>query len=175
MGKQSVNRLANTSVQRQTAPVLYAPPFIPNVLRVEPQSAFTITADSQPDIDNWGPDSYWSCQDYITWHKLNVQAYGVDTANQKFVAAWQKLDAFDADYNWCKYESYFVDYFEGYGLKVGNILSSIWLSIGNIGSAVGNTTEGIKNLTEILKWLLPIVLLIGLTIVSIWAFKKYAQ
>ena len=29
-----------------------------------------ITENSVPNMDDWGWDNYWNCQDWIEWHKI---------------------------------------------------------------------------------------------------------
>lgn len=40
---------------------------------------YTITADSKPDFDDWGPDDYWSLKDWVDWHKALVNKYSDKT------------------------------------------------------------------------------------------------
>lgn len=140
--------------------------------------AFVITADSVPVPDGWGWGDYWSCAEYVQWHKLNVQAYGSDVANQKFVSAWSSISGIlstDHNYNWCKYDRSFADYFAAYGIDVGNILSNAVTAAGNIVNAAGNVTQGVSNTTQLLKWALPVALVIALIIASMWAYNKFAR
>lgn len=58
--------------------------------------AYTITAESKPDYDDWGPDDYWSLEDWITWHKALVKKYGKSDkfgsqkADTEWLTAWNK-------------------------------------------------------------------------------------
>lgn len=137
--------------------------------------AFEIVADSIPAKDNWGWQPYWSCQEYQLWHKLNVDAYGADVANKKFIAAWSELDSFDHNYNWCKYDSDFTNYFKRYGIDVGNWISNIFNAGSNVIDAAGSITQSASNTAKLFKWIIPLAVLIALAIASVWAYKKYAQ
>lgn len=135
--------------------------------------SFTITADSIPARDTWGWAPYWSCTQYRQWHELNVNAYGAQTANQKFIDAWSQLDAFDSNFNWCKYDSDFANYFESYGIDVGHILSHAINSAGDVVDAAGNVVDSANNTTNVLKWLLPMVVIIAAIIALNYAYKKF--
>jgi hypothetical protein len=132
-----------------------------------------ITAASIPDYDGWGPDTYWSCSDWITWHKALVQEYGLENANTIAQEAWNKQDAFEHNYNWCKYNQEFVSYFKSVGLGADQSFASLaWEGIHNVADAGLNVTGGIKNVSVILKKLLPILLLVAAIIAIIYVSKK---
>lgn len=137
--------------------------------------SFQITADSIPQRDTWGWEPYWSCEEYMQWHKLNVQQYGADVANQKFVSAWSELDTFDHNYNWCKYNREFTAYFKSYGIDVGNILSDIVTAGGNVVDSVTNVTQAASNTTQMLRWIIPVAVIAALIIAGMWAYKNFAK
>ena len=43
-----------------------------------------------PVLDGWGWDDYWSADEWLTWHRAMVSAYGLAVANAKFLAAWNE-------------------------------------------------------------------------------------
>jgi len=69
----------------------------------------------------------------------------------------------------------FADYFAAYGIDVGNILSNAVTAAGNIVNAAGNVTQGVSNTTQLLKWALPVALVIALIIATIWAYNNFAR
>jgi hypothetical protein len=134
-----------------------------------------ITADSVPVFDAWGFGDYWSCDEWKLWHKLNVDAYGAATANNKFITAWNQQDAFASPYNWCKYESNFTSYFKGYGIDLGHIISDGVIIVGNAVEATGSVVDSAGNTASILKWAIPLAVIIALIIASMWAYKNFAK
>ena len=36
--------------------------------------------EATPDYDGWGPDSWWTAQDWLTWHRSLKSKYGLDKA-----------------------------------------------------------------------------------------------
>jgi hypothetical protein len=136
---------------------------------------FSITADSTPALDTWGWADYWSCQEWMQWHRLNVQAYGRDVANSKFISAWSAQDAFASPYNWCKYDSGFTNYFKQQGIDLGNIFSQVINAAGNVVDAASNVTQTASNATDVLKWALPLAVIAALIIAGMWGYKTFAK
>lgn len=135
--------------------------------------AFTITADSTPDFDNWGWDDYWTCSDWMRWHQLNVTSYGRTVANDKFVQQWAAQDGFMAPYNWCKYDSDFAGYFQAQGIDVGWLFSHLVVTAQNVGDNVLSSTEdlssGLNRITTLVKYVSPFAA-IG---AGVWAIDKW--
>lgn len=129
----------------------------------------TITADSVPDYDAWGPDDYWSCSDWIQWHRELVKRYGKEQANVIWISAADKT-SFGGHEEFCRYDSSFANYFKQNGIDVGNILSHIANTgsnvVENIGDAAGTTTK-------ILKWLIPTAIVLAVIGVFIYFGNKY--
>jgi hypothetical protein len=129
--------------------------------------AFIITADSVPVPMGAIPGGGWSCADYVQWHQLNVSAYGLETANTKMLQAWGELSFWDWNYSWCKYNGSFANYFKSVGLDPNDFFSNVYNGVGNIGDAVNNSTA-------VLKWLVPLLLIIAAIILITWAYKNFA-
>lgn len=47
-----------------------------------------ITADSTPDYDEWGPDTYWRCQDWVDWYSALEARDGSQKADRTWARAW---------------------------------------------------------------------------------------
>jgi hypothetical protein len=86
-----------------------------------------ITYTSTPDYDEWGYDTSWTCDDYMTWHKAMVLAYGAEMAS----LIWLKYWAYNANgvptgfdsTDWCSSSPTFAAYFQSYGIDIGNSYS----------------------------------------------------
>ena len=127
---------------------------------------------STPDYDGWFYDSWWTPQDWITWHKSLKAQYGLDEANSRFIIAWEKqgvgaspLDArsFDVTFqNYAKANGFYDGLYYGLGALVK--------PIGAVTSVVSGASEGVASIGSLSKYLLPIA---GLAL-AYFAFMAYA-
>lgn len=136
----------------------------------------TITADSQPDYDSFGIDSYWSCNEWIQWH-IALKAKNAATANEIWQTAWDKQDSFEHDYNWCKYSGVFNKYVRENNLDatwwLPNILNSAADSAENLANSVTSSTQAAENVGKVLKYLLPTVVILASIGVLVYAAKQF--
>lgn len=137
----------------------------------------TITADSIPDYDSWGPDTYWSCNDWISWHVELKKKYGKDVANKTWQSAWDKQDSFEHNYNWCKYSGVFNKYVQAEGLDatwwLPNILNAAGDATENLASGVTNSAQAAENVAKVLKYLLPTVVILAAIGVLVYVAKQF--
>ena len=138
---------------------------------------FNITAESTPVYDGFGFADYWSCTDWTYWHSLLKAKFGKVQADQTWLQAWNKQDAFESNYNWCKYSSSFNSYVNSENLPVTHLLSDVisgGTKVGEnlIGTAV-QTSKVPLNVASILKWLIPTLLIIGVIGALIYFAKRY--
>lgn len=61
--------------------------------------AYTITADSTPLFDGWGPDDYWSVSDWQVWYDALVAKYGAEQGSRKWLDAWWQQSSFASPVN----------------------------------------------------------------------------
>lgn len=125
-----------------------------------------ITADSIPDLDGWGWDTYWGCNQWVQWHKANRQKYGLQQANDKFVRFWNQ-QGFGAHALGCRtIDSPFRKYVRRVGLweavwEGAEGLKLILQPAGQIlqtGGAVGQGIgQGLEVTSQALKYIIPIV------------------
>lgn len=112
---------------------------------------YDITADSTPDYDEWGPDSYWSCQDWITWHKALKAKYGADEAKSRFASAWGKRSAFGHELTCSLSDTDFISYFKSQGFTwdaSGSFILSVREAVKSTGKIIEHTTKSAENLTK---------------------------
>lgn len=132
-----------------------------------------LTADSQPDFDNWGPDSYWSCAAFQQWYVLMEAKYGAAYAKPKFLSAYDTAWTFGSYHQGCCWDSNFRNFFKSKDIDLDTLFCSlvkpIFDSAGNLVDTVSNTSEGVKNTSSVFKVLLPFAF-IG---VSIWAVDRF--
>ena len=122
-----------------------------------------ITADSEPDYDSWGPDSYWSCSEWVAWHKALVKKYGRVEANAKWKLAWDKQDPFEHGISTCRYDSQVVQYLLSQGIDIRSFASAILLPLFETAANVADTTidasKGIDGTIKVLRGLLPLAVI----------------
>lgn len=140
--------------------------------------ASSITADSEPDFDNWGPDDWWSCDIWMLYHQLNVQKYGQEIANQRFREQWAKQDEWTHPMIYCKFDSSFINYFKAQGIEGGWLISNLVVAAENVAnnledSAV-NTSDLLATLTSAAKVVAPFALVgAGLYSVDRWVYPIF--
>lgn len=134
--------------------------------------------EATPDYDEWGWDSYWSADDWLTWLHALQQKYGRRIAADKFAAAWNGrtgwFESFgDVRAGWLVTNTSFRKEVGKYELTNGiNLLDSIQNTspgsglLGGAGDVVdaaggglSNVAGSVNNTTKTLKYLLPIVLI----------------
>lgn len=129
----------------------------------------TIDADSLPIYDTWynwwNNNEVWTCQIWQLWFDLNNQKYGLQSAQNKFVNAWNKSDNWGGYGNLgmgnkCGMDCDFVNYFRLKGLDVatfGTVTTCTLISVpSNLLDAASATTKGIKDTANVFSSLFPI-------------------
>ena len=121
-------------------------------------NAASIMAYSSPAT----PDT-WSCEDWKVRHQMMVKKYGRDRANSLFKSAWEKQSGWDYHFNFCKYNTDWVNYFASQGLDMRSILSTIFTGgtelLDNTLNTVNSTVEATGSLAKSAKFILPVALI----------------
>jgi hypothetical protein len=123
---------------------------------------YEITADSVPDYDEWGPDSYWACTDWVKWHKVLKAKYGADDAKSRFGTAWGKRSAFGHELSCSLSDTDFINYFKSEGftwntsgsmiLSTGQAVKSVAKAVDNVAKATENLTKSASNISKYLLY-----------------------
>jgi len=129
-------------------------------------------AGSTPDYDDWFWDSWWTPQDWITWHKSLKSQYGLDEANSRFINAWAKQGVGASPIDARSFDVTFQNYAKANGFYDGLYygLGALVKPIGAVTSAVSGASEGVAAIGSLTKYLLPIA---GLAL-AYFAFMAYA-
>lgn len=144
---------------------------------------YIITADSKPDLDEWGWDDYWTILHWIDWHKKMKAKYGLNEANKTFMYWWDQqtigasiLDArsFNTDFrNYAKKNGFFDALFGGASvLKVIGAGSDVISGGSEVASSV---VQAGVNVGKMLKWVVPTLLITALAGLGIYAYKQYLK
>lgn len=153
---------------------------------------YIITADSHPDLDDWGLDDYWGPENWIDWHKKMKTSYGLDEANKRLVTAYHEATFGAASFDWRTFNSTFKKYakdngfydalYDGLGGLLGKVSSVIATGtqqtanaaekvIDTAGNVVDNAGDALSNTTSVLKWVIPVIVILVLIGVGMY-FKK---
>lgn len=141
---------------------------------------FTITADSVPDLDEWGWDDYWKINDWITWHKAMKKKYGKDYANTKFLQWWGKqttganpLDArsFNSDFRKYAKDNGFLNALYADAPIIQPIGAGTDI-ISGASDVVSNVGETVVSASKVVKILVPVLLVAGFFLLIMYAYKQ---
>ena len=106
-----------------------------------------ILCTSEPNYDNWGPDQYWSCIDWINYHKTLKTCYSQAEANTIWVNKLSQYSLFGHEWNCMNFDNSFIDYAQSQGIDAG-----IFGTVYNSGSgAVNNAATSLEFLTKLIK------------------------
>ncbi len=130
-----------------------------------------ITADSKPDFDEWGPDNYWSCEEWIYWHGTLKKKYGAVEANSKWLTAWDSQSADEHNYNWCKYSTEFNNFLKREGIKgASNLLANSIVSATDI---IENTGNAARKATKTVDFLIPVIVILVIALAATYVYKNF--
>jgi hypothetical protein len=129
---------------------------------------------------NWF-DTVWNCNDWIVWHQSMVKKYGTASANTKWLKDWNNLATGSSAID-CRS---FNTAFRTYAKKVG-LYDSLYSGLGVIAEPIGAGTDiigGVSNAAsglggavgttgKILKIAIPLLVIIAIVFVVIYANKK---
>lgn len=144
---------------------------------------WNITSDSEPDLDSWGFDDYWTVNEWVEWHKKMKAKFGLQKANMIFIEWWKKQTVGANPLNNrtnANFKKYAKD--NGFLSSIYSELEKTALSIVSPGFQVTksalntatNAAAAAENTSKVLKWLLPTLLIVAAAGLSIWAYNKYA-
>lgn len=118
-------------------------------------------ADSKPDYDGWGPDSWWTANDWMTWHRSLKARFGLDDANVRFVNAWQQQGALSAPLDARSFDTNFRDY-----AKANGFFDALYYGLGALAKPIGATTDvitgvtqGVSTVANLAKFVIPVAAL----------------
>lgn len=156
-------------------------PYIPTAPINDPTNP-----DAIPDLDDWGPDTYWEAADWITWHRAMVQKYGLDKANQAFVSYWQTQTFGAEPINARSFDESFRAYARANGfldsLYSGSdviaeplgVVTDIFSGASNLSGSIPQLGAAAKNIVQTVAVAWPLIV-IGAVLIYGQQAKKSAQ
>lgn len=124
--------------------------------------------NSVPDYDEWGKDSYWSCDDWMRWHGLLKEHFGAEKARYIWNYAYKQGTMFAAHGDCRTFNSNFrayaqknnLDTYAGTGIlgPVLNVFGGALDLIDGIGDTISGVAGGIGKAGRVVKVILPLAL-----------------
>lgn len=105
-----------------------------------------INWNSVPDYDEWGYDNFWSCDDWITWHKKLVLHFGEATATEIWNYAFKQTTNLSSNLNCSSFNSAFRDYAKKHDLKPNkDIATQIFGTVTDVTTGALDTTSEVAS------------------------------
>jgi hypothetical protein len=152
---------------------------------------WNINANSVPDLDDWGWDDYWSCPEWIQWHKAMVSQYGAYQANEKFLTEWNKQSIGAHALDCRSFNSEFREYTKAVGLHdalyngallakplgiTTDAVTTATSAASDVVQAGGDLIQGVAqgagSLGKSLKYVIPVLLIVALGVIGFIIYKK---
>jgi hypothetical protein len=145
-----------------------------------------ITWNSVPDYDEWGIDTSWNCNDWISWHKRLSEHFGEGTATEIWNYAFSKSTDLSSNLDCSSFNTDFRNYVKQHGLKPNSdlitetlgtttdILSGALGTTSNVASGVFGTVNSFFG-GEGLKKTINIVLIVGGIIGVAYVYKAFKK
>lgn len=138
-----------------------------------------ITADSIPNHDGWGPDTYWSCLDWIDWHKALIYKNGKESADKIWATHYDQSSWGAHEIKCATYNDEFKDYVKKQGLdKKSSILARVYraeAAIDNIGEPIRDVGIAAGNAAKVLKYALPALVAASAIGIIIFSYNKFLK
>lgn len=143
------------------------------------------TWDIAPNYDEWGKDTYWSCADWLEWHKRLKKQFGADKAKYIWEYAFAKGTSFASHWDCRTTNAEFRQYCRDNNLSmygsvaeipamsiVLNTLGGAYEFLDNVGDLIGDVAKGVGNTGKILRIAIPLV---AATALGYFAYRGYVK
>jgi hypothetical protein len=145
-----------------------------------------ITWNSVPDYDTWGIDTFWSCDDWITWHKKLTEHFGKETATEIWNYAFKQSTNLSSNLDCNTINSKFRAYVKQNNLQVYSdlITETVGTSVDIVSGTLGTTSNVASGVFETinsivggsnLKRTINIVLIVGGIIGVAYVYKAFKK
>ena len=139
-----------------------------------------INWDTVPDYDQGGVDSFWNCENWITWHKKLSEHFGKETANELWNYAYAQTGSLSSNLDCRTFNSSFRDYVNKNGLSPyanAGIFAPILSTYGTAGDVLSGALSGVSSVFQgdNVKKIINIVLIGGVIFGGIYIYKTVKQ
>jgi hypothetical protein len=136
-----------------------------------------INWNTVPDYDQWGIDSSWNCQDWITWHKKLSEHFGGQTAKELWDYAYAKSGSLSSNLDCRTFNSTFREYVNKNGLSPyanAGVLAPVLSTYGTATDILGGTLSGVSSFFsgDNVKKILNIVIIGSVIYGGIYLYKS---
>ena len=107
--------------------------------------------DTVPDYDQWGVDSFWNCEDWITWHKKLTEHFGKETATELWNYAYAKSGSLSSNLDCRTFNSNFRDYVNKNGLTPyanAGVFAPILSTYGTASDVLSGPLKGVSSIFQ---------------------------
>lgn len=150
-----------------------------------------INWNTTPDYDEWGSDTWWNCQDWITWHKRLVEHFNKPTANDIWNYAFAKSGSLSGNLDCRTFNTSFREYvrnndlspyqgagvftpvLEGYGTASDIVMGGL-NTTSNVASGLFGTVDSIFGGNN-LKKTFTIILIAGGLIGGAYVYQAFKK
>lgn len=135
-----------------------------------------INWNTTPDYDEWGVDYFWSCEEWITWHKKLSEHFGKQTANELWDYAYAKSGNFSSNLDCRTFNSTFREYVNKNGLSPyanAGLLAPVLSTYGTATDLINSTFSGISSFFtgSKIKTIMNIALIGGVIYGGVYIYK----
>jgi hypothetical protein len=113
------------------------------------------TWNTAPNYDEWGSDSYWSCADWVQWHKLLKEKFGKEKAIGIWNYAYSQGTQFASHWSCRTSDSAFRRYVAQEGLnpyESAGVLSPVLKVVGGGFDIISGTGDFLSSIGKNLKY-----------------------
>jgi hypothetical protein len=102
-----------------------------------------ITWNTAPDYDEWGYDTFWSCDDWINWHKRLAEHFGEATATEIWNYAFKQTTNLSSNLDCNSFNTTFRAYVKQHNLAVYKdlITQAMGATVDVVGGAIDTTSN----------------------------------
>jgi len=138
------------------------------------------TWNTAPDYDQWGSDTYWSCNDWILWHQYLKNKFGQTKANFIWDYAFSQSGNLSGNLNCRTFDSSFRTYVSKNGLNPfanAGIFAPVLQGAGTIQDVTGSVFGGVSSFftTSNVKTFFTILSVGAVVVGGLYAYKTFKK
>ena len=137
------------------------------------------TWNTAPDYDEWGVDEFWSCEDWIQWHRLLLENFGKEKAKILWEYAYSKSGGLSSNLDCRTFNSAFRNYARNNGLDTygGTVFAPILQGYGTLADVSSGILGGVSSFftSKTIKTVLTIVTIGAIGFGGLYAYKTFKK
>lgn len=138
------------------------------------------TWNTAPDYDQWGIDTYWSCNDWILWHKLLKEKFGQNKANFMWDYSFAQSKSLSSNLDCRTFNSSFRDYVKNNSLNPfanAGVFTPVLQGAGTIQDVTGGLLGGVSSFftSNNIKNIFNVLLVGGVVVGGLYAYRTFKK